>query len=64
MKNGINSYYQIRKRKIKRKYNFPNFIIIIFLSKFILLNEILNKPIRNLIQFDSEIHLVIQSKRE
>ncbi len=55
MKNGINNYMQIKKIKLQKKYYLSNLMISIFLLTFATIDTILDKPIRNFINFYSEI---------
>ena len=64
MKYGTNNYIQIRKIILKQKYYISKWIIFIFLLKFVSVNTTLYKPIRNLLNFYSEIHLVVQGNGE
>ena len=62
MKCRTNNYIQIRKINLKQKYYLSKWIIFIFLLKFVSINTILHKPTRNLINYYSEIHLVVQGE--
>ena len=60
MKSEMNNNIQLRKIILKQKYYLSKWIIIIFLLKLISINTILDNKTRNLINFDSEIRLVVQ----
>ena len=62
MKSRTNNYIQIRKINLKQKYYLSKWIIFIFLLKFVSINTILHNPTRNLINYYSEIHLVVQGE--
>ena len=64
MKYEIYNDIQIRKRILKLKCSLSKWIVFIFLLKFVSIDAIRDKPKRNLINFYSEIYLVVQGKGE
>ena len=64
MKYEIYNDIQIRKIILKQKCSLSKWIIFIFLLNFVLINTIRDKPTRNLINFYSEIRLVVKGKGE